>query len=114
GYDPRGVPRELARAWEQARAEGQRRGVRIGAMFHEVAAFGPPWRSSFWTHPSQRRIARRMLGVADAAITSLESYRRLLGGRVSGKSVEVIGIPSTVGEPASVSDFDRREPRLVV
>lgn len=114
GYEARGVPRRLARAWESAQIEGRRRGVRFGVMFHEVVAFGPPWRSSFWLHPLQRRIARRILEAADTAVTSLERYRRLLGALEPTMDVEVIGIPSTIGEPTTVSDFERREPRLVV
>jgi hypothetical protein len=114
GYQARGVPRQLARAWESAQIEARRRGVRFGVMFHEVVAFGPPWRSSFWLHPQQRRVARRILGAADTVITSLERYRHLLGSLEPTKDVEVIGVPSTIGEPPTVSDFERREPRLVV
>jgi len=114
GYEARGVPLRLARAWESAQIVGRRRGVRFGVVFHEVVAFGPPWRSSFWLYPLQRGVARRILGAADIASTSLERYRRLLGSLDSSKSVEVMGIPSTIGEPTTVSHLDSREPRLVV
>jgi hypothetical protein len=83
-------------------------------MFHEVVAFGPPWRSSFWLHPFQRSVARRILVAADFVVTSLGRYRRLLDSLDPTRSVEVIGIPSTVGEPEAPAGFERRDARLVV
>lgn len=112
GYQPRGIPTDLVAAFERASRELE--GVRFGVMFHEVAAFGPPWRSSFWTRPLQVRLARRLLAAADGAVTSLGRYRELLVGRSGGRGVEVLPIPSTVGEPERVPAWGERSARLVV
>jgi hypothetical protein len=113
-YHPRGVPSRLVAAIEAARRRWV--GVRFGVMFHEVAAFGPPWRSSFWTRPAQLRLARRLLAASDGAATSLERYRDLLVGRrgAGGSEVGVLPIPSTVGEPVALPEWPSRPRRLVV
>lgn len=114
GYQRRGVPAQLARLLEGPRVARIAKDVKLIVVFHEVAAFGPPWRSSFWLHPLQRTVARRVLRAANIVVTSLEQYRRLLGALDPAKSVEVIGIPSTIGEPERVPEPEHREPRLVV
>src|SRR5262245_52331834 len=55
GYADRGCPFWLVQGLEQWRRRGG--GRRLVTMFHELYAFGPPWRSSFWTMPLQRSIA---------------------------------------------------------
>ena len=58
GYQPRGVPfhlRDFAR-----RLRGKLRGRWLTA-FHELYAFGPPWRSAFWLRPLQVKIARDLI-----------------------------------------------------
>ena len=112
GYHPRGVPRRLVAGFEQARRSTL--GSRFGVMFHEVCAFGPPWRSSFWTRPIQKRLARRLLAAADGAVTSLARYRALLAGSPATEEVAVVPIPSTVGEPEGVPAWESRSPRLAV
>jgi len=112
GFQSRGVPFDLVRRLERFRALDS--DTSVGVMFHEVAASGPPWRSSFWLRPLQRRVASRILRLSDLAVTSLERYRVLLRSLDPGRSVDVVGIPSTIGEPEMVSEFGAREERLVV
>lgn len=112
GYHPRGIPLGLARSWEAARRAAP--GARFGVHFHEPWAFGPPWRSSFWLLPVQRAVARRLLVAADAAVTSLERYRRMLGRLAPGRQVAVLPMASTVGEPAPPRSWRERPARLVV
>lgn len=112
GYQPRGVPLRLAMAWEGIRREYP--DLRLGVAFHEVYAFGPPWRSSFWLLPFQRWIARRLLRTADVAFTTLERYRGLLRSLDVNHPVESLPIPSTVGEPELVPEYEDRAARLVV
>jgi len=111
GYQPRGCPTWLVaglRDWKR------REGGRLVTFFHEVYAGGPPWRSSFWLSPLQRRLAAELARLSDGMVTSLEIYRRLLRRLVPEKEAEVLPVFSTVGEPAAVSLLAERRRRLVV
>ncbi len=112
GFQPRGVPSGILSAVDSLRAAAP--DCKIGIFFHEVHAFGPPWRSSFWLMPIQRSLARRLLEHSDAAATSLPRYKQRLGSARHGSHVEVLPIPSTVGEPKNVADWQTRPRRLVV
>jgi hypothetical protein len=60
GYQTRGVPFALLRFARELR--GQLRGQWV-TTFHELYAWGPPWKSEFWLRPLQVKIARdRPLG----------------------------------------------------
>lgn len=112
GYHPRAVPRGLVRVVEGlCSTQGA---CRVGAIFHEVYASGPPWRSSFWLLPLQRKIARQLLRLAGSASTSLPIYRELLRRLAREREVELLPIPSTVGEPTTVPDWAERRDSLVV
>ena len=93
GYQRRGCPFWLPGALRRSRA---RRRVTI---FHEVYATGPPWRSSFWTQPFQRRIAAAVARTSDALITSLDLYVRRIGPAASPEKTWVTPVFSTVGDP---------------
>ncbi len=109
GYHPRGVPRWLATGL--ALADGE-----VWTQFHEVWATGPPWRSSFWLLPLQRRIAGAIGDRSAQITTSLDLYARLLHSSLSGphREIEVRPVISGVGEVAEPLPFDRRAQRLVV
>jgi hypothetical protein len=111
GYQKRGCPGWLAdglRAWRR------RGGRRLVTVFHEVYASGPPWRSSFWLSPLQRRLAAEIARQSDGLVVSLEIYRRLLRRLVPEKEAELLPVFSTVGEPAAVPPLAERRRRLVV
>lgn len=112
GYQRRGCPTALVDALAGWRAAGP--GRRLVTFFHEVYADGPPWRSSFWTSPIQRRLAGRLARASDGVGTSLGIYAGLLRRLVPGVKVIVLPVFSTVGEPAEVPGFPEREPTLVV
>ena len=112
GFQQRGAPVSLVRSIERIRKI--REDLALGIFFHEVHAFGPPWRSSFWLMPAQRGLARRLLSLSDVAATSLDRYRRRLAPEPLGKEVEVLAIPSTVGEPSELFAWEGRSNRLVV
>lgn len=111
GYQPRGCPGWLADGLATWKAGGRRRLVTI---FHEVYASGPPWRSSFWLSPAQRRLAARLAALSDGRVTSLAFYRRALLRLRPGLAVAVLPVFSTVGEPAEVLPLAARARRLVV
>jgi hypothetical protein len=118
-YHDRGCPSWLidgVLAWRHAPrgspiAAPQRRLV---TFFHEVYASGPPWRSSFWLHPAQRRLAARLARGSDGAATSLSLYAGMLSRWRQGRAVLVAPIPSTIGEPPIVPLRERRRPRTLV
>jgi hypothetical protein len=107
GYHPRGCPDWLVEgleAWEG----------RLVTAFHEVWATGPPWTSSFWLSPRQRRLAGRLARRSQALLTSMALYRRRLLRRAPGREVAVMPVFSTVGEPGIVPPLQGRAPALVL
>jgi glycosyltransferase involved in cell wall biosynthesis len=98
GYEKRGCPLWLVKGMEQwRRASGRRRLV---TMFHELFAFGPPWRSSFWTSPLQRRLTTRLAVASDHCVTNIRRFARYLESRLVPRSgrVDVLPVFSNVGE----------------
>lgn len=112
GYQRRGCPvwlvEGLAR-WRHGSAER-----RLIALFHEVWASGPPWRSSFWLWPLQRRLAAAVAGMSGGAITSLQRYGELLRPWMGGHGISVMPVFSTVGEPETAGGLAERARRIVV
>ncbi len=112
GYERRGCPVWLIRAlrgWQAARPDG-----RLVTMFHELYAFGPPWRSSFWVHLVQRWVCGQLARMSFGCMTNrAESRARLnrLGGR---EDVVAVPVFSNVGEPEAVPGIGRRPAQMVV
>jgi hypothetical protein len=112
GYARRGAPLRLLReieAWKRRTP-----GARLLVQFHEIAASGPPWRSSFWTGPLQVTIARRLARLAAGAVTSLERFAQRLRRFAPALPVEVLPVFSNVGEPESVAPLHTRDPSVVL
>ena len=105
GYSKRGAPVWLASALEKYR------GV-VGVYFHELYAFSPPWSSSFWLSPLQRRVARRLVQRADFWMTNREGSAHWLRGFAGDKPHAVLPVFSNVGE--TVEPVKVRAPRIVV
>jgi hypothetical protein len=114
GYAARGCPFWLVRGLQRWKRENS--SARLITMFHELYASGPPWRSSFWLSPVQRALARRVLALSDAALTSLELYRRRLAAWMRERNATLLVRPvySAIGEPAHASAWDTRPPWLAV
>lgn len=112
GYARRGAPVWLARSLRDwLRGAPDRR---LAVHFHEVAASGPPWRSSFWLAPVQRRVAARLRRAAVASITSVERFALALERLGPGRPPVVLPIFSTIGEPRELKSWAEREPVLVL
>jgi hypothetical protein len=112
GYARRGAPLwlfRLLRRWRSGMA-----GRRLLVHFHEVAASGPPWRSSFWLSPLQRRVAARIGRLAHGAVTSLEAYAGRLRRMVPSLRIEVLPIFSPIGEPVLVRPWSERPRALAL
>jgi hypothetical protein len=107
GYQRRGCPAWLVSGL--SRWSG-----RLVTVFHEVWASGPPWRSSFWTLPIQRRLAAALARRSFRVVTTLDRYAGMLRPWTAGREVVVMPVFSTVGEPAALPPFEGRARRIVV
>lgn len=113
GYEKRGCPLWLLRGLESWRMAGADR--RLAIMFHELYAFGPPWRSSFWSSPVHRWLSASLAKLADGCITNLERYAKWLEAR-AGRRVKIDALPvfSNIGEMTNTLPLDSRPPNLVI
>ncbi|MBC7489307.1 MAG: hypothetical protein H7240_04280 [Glaciimonas sp.] len=108
GYAKRGAP-----LWLLNKAQADRPNIKIfGVFFHELYAFGPPWKSAFWVSPLQRRIARRLAEMSDFWITNREGSARWLRRFAGEKPHAVLPVFSNVGETPVYSN--ERIPKIVV
>ena len=85
-------------------------------MFHELYAFGPPWRSSFWTSPVQRWVAQTLARSSDHCITNRVASATWLAAasRHPMNTISVLPVFSNVGEPERLPDWNERQPRIIV
>lgn len=111
GYQRRGCPAWLVRALSQWRRGAPRR--RLITMFHELYAFGPIWRSSFWTSPRQRQLAKSLARLSDRCLTNQNISRQWLAH--SASEIDVLPVFSTMGEcPVRATPAPHREPTMIV
>ncbi len=108
GYQARGIPFALVPIVRELRHHCHGRFLTI---FHELYASGPPWKSSFWLQPFQKRIAKTLTQLSSVCLVSSESMWRQLGSLASGAEAIVNPVLSNFGEPNLSSDqFGRRDP----
>lgn len=91
----------------------QRPDVRVTIIFHELFAFGPPWRSAFWTHLPQRWIVERLARLADRVITNCAMHQARLSPMTS-TPILMRPVFSNVCEPSSLTPWADRNRRIVV
>lgn len=114
GYAKRGCPLWLGAAlskWRQAKSSR-----RLVTMFHEVYAKSDrPWSSQFWTSPIQQQIAKDLVDLSDAVMTSNQLFSNLIQGlsnKHNGK-IAILPVFSTIGECSSPLPLTKRQPWLV-
>jgi len=108
GYQARGIPFALVPIVRELRDNCRGRFLTI---FHELYASGPPWKSSFWLQPLQKRIARTIAQLSGVCLVSSESMRRQLGRLASDVEAIVNPVLSNFGEPdLSPDQFSQRDP----
>ena len=112
GYERRGCPIWLVRAIQLLRRQHPE--VQLLTWFHELYAFGPPWRSSFWLSPIQRWVTAELARLSDGAFTNRHASADWIRRCAPGTPVEVCPTPSNVGEPSDVCPWNEREPVAVV
>jgi hypothetical protein len=108
GYQGRGVPLWLVQELKATR----NRIHKLGIYFHELYAFGPPWKSEFWLSPLQRYIAYRLAELADFWVTNRGESARHLKRYSHNKCHAVLPVFSNVGEASSY--LPQRARKLVV
>lgn len=108
GYAKRGAP-----LWLLRKLEAERGNIKtLGVYFHELYAWGPPWRSAFWLSPVQRHISRRIAELSDFWITNREDSARWLCRFAADKPHAVLPVFSNVGELPAYSSI--RTAKIVV
>lgn len=111
GYARRGCPLWLLNSLKEWKRQPS--AAYLITMFHELYAFGPPWRSSFWLSPVQRKIAMNLARLSDALLTNRQAYAATLR-EWKGGEVPVLPVFSNVGEPAVIPPLKDRPRRLVM
>jgi hypothetical protein len=113
GYATRGCPFWLIDGLTQWR---KKRDKWLVTIFHELWAFGPPWRSSFWTHPCQKSLTKRLANATDRCQTSMNMCRKILESIAPRHLGRIPALPvfSTVGEGDTWRHLDERKRQMVV
>lgn len=107
GYQARGVPFRLRKSARQLRRKLHGRWI---TTFHELYAFGPPWRSAFWLYPLQTKVARDMIQISDACFVSSDVIKNEIQRYDSQKPVQLLPVMSNFGEP-QLTNFNGRSPK---
>ncbi|MEM9538938.1 MAG: glycosyltransferase family 1 protein [Cyanobacteria bacterium P01_E01_bin.42] len=115
GYAKRGYPLWLLQGLKQWKKIAQKPLV---TMFHEIYPYdcGPPWTSSFWLSPLQRKLAAKLLQISDRAITSKQSYATLLQQLSPKKFRDILVLPvfCSIGEPEQILPLKQRQRRMII
>lgn len=96
GYQTRGIPFHLRSFARQLRAQLRGRWL---TKFHELYAWGPPWRSSFWLWPLQVKIARDLIDISTSCFVSNAAIEEAIHAYDSRKKVYLVPVMSNFGEP---------------
>ena len=84
-------------------------------MFHELHASGPFWSRTYWAAPFQKRVLRGILELSTACMTSVPQFaRQLRAWSRDSKRVEILPIPSGIGEPMEVPAIAVRSRRMCI
>ena len=114
GYSKRGCPfwlLEGLRRWRRKRP-----GARLITVFHELYVEAAPWRSIFWISLAQRAVVARIARESDIALTNIGRHCRDLERLDPSKrnKIEVLAVPSNVGEPSQPCELSARTKSMVV
>jgi hypothetical protein len=114
GYAKRGCPEWLVQGLYQWKTNNPVQ--KILTMFHEVYGSGPPWTSSFWLGPLQKKLVYQLVKISDQCITSNQYYADLIQRIIGRKlpNITVIPIFSNIGEPKHILPLSERSKRIVV
>lgn len=114
GYEKRGCPFWLVDGLRQWRENFV--GNSLATMFHELAAFGPPWTSSFWLSPLQKLLAAQLACYSNTCLTNRSKYSYALSKWRKSLTSAVPAIPvfSNIGEPETLLPLNQRLQRMII
>lgn len=107
GYQERGVPFSLRTFARRLRQQLRGRWL---TNFHELYAWGPPWKSAFWLRPVQVKIARDLIDISDACFVSNPTIEQAIREYDSSQKTYLAPVLSNLGEPKLI-DFSDLSPR---
>ncbi len=113
GYHQKGVPFWLVKAVNTVKKDNR---VVLITFFHEIYASGKFWQSSFWLHPFQKFIFRKLYEVSNFSLCSNQRVSDLIAGQVEDNGVKNlnIGLFSNIPEPTIMPEWDRRRNVAIV
>jgi len=111
GYQSRGLPLRLREVARQLRKQLRGRWI---TTFHELYAFGPPWKSAFWLHPFQKKIAHDIIDLSDVCVVSNDAIAQAIHQHDEQKPVRLVPVMSNFGEPAIVDLTDKVPARWAI
>ena len=112
GFDRNGAPAWLVDA---LRARPAKLVPRIVTYFHELYSGGRPWQRAYWYSSRQQGVATAIARLSDELLTNREGSAagwKLCTGQPPG-SVKSLSVPSNVGEPDDVPEYESRPRRAV-
>jgi hypothetical protein len=114
GYAKRGCPSWLVQGLQQWKSLDPSRS--LITMFHEVAAFGAPWTSSFWLSSLQQNLAGKLAIISNSCIVNKCQYGNWIEKLSGNKKIDITCFPvfSNVGEPKLILPLSERYRRLVI
>lgn len=111
-YQRYGIPGWLLRTLSRWKASGS--GKRVVTVFHELYAFGKIWSTAFWTSAPQRYVSRGIAELSEGGITTTHRQADILRAWNTRIRLEVLSVPSNVGELPFEQIGREREIPLVV
>jgi hypothetical protein len=111
-YQQYGIPKWLLHTLSRWKASGSAK--RLITVFHELYATGKIWSTAFWTSAPQRYVTRRIAELSDGAITTTRGQAEVLRAWNPRIRLEVLPVPSNVGELLFEQMGSIREISLVV
>lgn len=97
GYAKKGVPFWLLNGLRQSRS---RNAPVLLSIFHEFAASGPLWSSSFWTAPAQRNLCVSLASLSDHCV-----YISTLGHRLQRRMAAIPGSRTTLAGFSTIGEI---------
>lgn len=101
GFDQNALPYHLADGLKQWLSKAQSR--RLVTMFHELYAFGPPWKKAFWLSLPQQFLARSLCELSQVAVTSNHAYFNKLKDWFPHKDIRIIPIGANFENPKNIA-----------
>lgn len=114
GYAKRGCPTWLLEGLKLWRLRMP--AVPLLTMFHELYAFAPPWRSSFWLMLLQKEVAKQLARHSTSILTMRRYAFKIVSNWLKDPEVKTKILPvfSTIGEPQKLSPLNGRLRRLII